>query len=78
MQQLTRNVFVETRSRGCNHRFVTTSEEIVIIESLHKPSDALLKPLLRSIREVRQTEGGGEIHDGITTTPASHLFFLAW
>jgi len=41
MQQLTRNVFVETRIRGCNHGFVTTSDGLVMIDSPHKPSDAL-------------------------------------
>ena len=41
MEQLTRNVFVETRIRGCNHGFVTTSDGIVMIDSPHKPSDAL-------------------------------------
>jgi glyoxylase-like metal-dependent hydrolase (beta-lactamase superfamily II) len=41
MQQLTSNVFVETQLRGCNHGFVTTSEGVVMIDSPHKPSDAL-------------------------------------
>ena len=41
MQQLTRNVFVETQIRGCNHGIVTTSDGIVMIDSPHKPSDAL-------------------------------------
>ena len=41
MQQLTSNVFVETQIRGCNHGFVTTSEGIVMIDTPHKPSDAL-------------------------------------
>ena len=41
MQQLTRNVFVETQVRGCNFGFVTTSDGIVMIDSPHKPSDAL-------------------------------------
>ena len=41
MQQLSRNVFVETRIRGCNHGFVTTSDGVVMIDSPHKPSDAL-------------------------------------
>jgi len=41
MQQLTRNVFVETGIRGCNHGFVTTNDGIVMIDSPHKPSDAL-------------------------------------
>jgi cyclase len=41
MQQLSKNVFVETGIRGCNHGFVTTSDGIVMIDSPHKPSDAL-------------------------------------
>ena len=41
MQQLTRNVFVETQVRGCNFGFVTTADGIVMIDSPHKPSDAL-------------------------------------
>ena len=41
MQQLTGNVFVETHIRGCNHGFATTSDGIVMIDSPHKPSDAL-------------------------------------
>jgi glyoxylase-like metal-dependent hydrolase (beta-lactamase superfamily II) len=41
MQQLTSNVFVETQIRGCNHGFVTTSDGIVMIDTPHKPSDAL-------------------------------------
>jgi cyclase len=41
MKQLTSNVFVETQVRGCDHGFVTTSDGIVMIDSPHKPSDAL-------------------------------------
>ena len=41
MRQLTSNVYVETELRGCNHGFVTTSEGVVMIDSPHKPSDAL-------------------------------------
>jgi len=41
VQQLTRNVFVETQVRGCNFGFVTTADGIVMIDSPHKPSDAL-------------------------------------
>jgi len=41
MPQLTSNVFAETHIRGCNHGFVTTSDGIVMIDSPHKPSDAL-------------------------------------
>ena len=32
MQQLTRNVFVETQIRGRNHGFVTTSGGVVMID----------------------------------------------
>ena len=41
MHQLTSNVFVETQIRGCNHGFVTTTDGIVLIDTPHKPSDAL-------------------------------------
>ncbi len=41
MRQLTSNVYVETEVRGCNHGFVTTSEGVVMIDSPHKPTDAL-------------------------------------
>lgn len=41
MQQLTRNVFVETGVKGCNFGYVTTSDGIVMLDSPHKPSDAL-------------------------------------
>ena len=41
MHQLTKNVYVETCIRGCNHGFVTTSDGVVLIDTPHKPSDAL-------------------------------------
>jgi glyoxylase-like metal-dependent hydrolase (beta-lactamase superfamily II) len=41
MQQLTSNVFVETQVKGCNFGFVTTSDGIVMIDSPHKPTDAM-------------------------------------
>ena len=41
MEQITANVFMENQIRGCNHGFVTTSDGIVMIDSPHKPSDAL-------------------------------------
>ena len=54
MQQLTSNVFVETQVRGCNHGFVTTSDGIVMIDSPHKPSDALrLKAEIQNRGELR-------------------------
>ena len=41
MKQLSANVFVETGLRGANHGFVITSEGIVLIDTPHKPSDAV-------------------------------------
>ncbi len=41
MRQLTKNVIVETQIRGCNHGFVVTSDGIVLIDTPHKPSDAV-------------------------------------
>jgi cyclase len=41
MKQLTANVFIETELKGANHGFVTTSDGIVLIDTPHKPSDAL-------------------------------------
>jgi glyoxylase-like metal-dependent hydrolase (beta-lactamase superfamily II) len=41
MQQLTKNVFVETGVRGCNHGFVKTTDGIVMIDTPQKPTDAL-------------------------------------
>ena len=41
MQQLTKNVFVETGVRGCNHGFVKTACGIVMIDTPQKPTDAL-------------------------------------
>lgn len=41
MQQLTKNVFVETGVRGCNHGFVKTADGIVMIDTPQKPTDAL-------------------------------------
>src|SRR4029450_288668 len=41
MKQLTANVFVETGLRGANHGGGTTSDGIVMIDTPHKPSDAL-------------------------------------
>jgi glyoxylase-like metal-dependent hydrolase (beta-lactamase superfamily II) len=41
MQQLTRNVLVETGLKGANHGLVTTSDGLVLIDTPHKPSDAV-------------------------------------
>src|SRR5436190_15596784 len=65
MQQLTKNVFVETGIRGCNHGFVTTSDGIVMIDSPHKPSDALklkaeIARRLGRLRYIINTEPHGD------------------
>ena len=41
MEQLTANVFVDTQKKGANHGIVETSEGLVLIDTPHKPSDAL-------------------------------------
>lgn len=41
MKQLTANVFVETKLKGANHGIVATSDGIVLIDTPHKPSDAM-------------------------------------
>ena len=41
MKQLTANVFVETGLKGANHGLVMTSDGIVLIDTPHKPSDAV-------------------------------------
>ena len=41
MKQLTANVFVETELKGANHGIVITSDGIVLIDTPHKPSDAV-------------------------------------
>ena len=41
MEQLTANVFIETGLKGANHGVVTTSDGLVLIDTPHKPSDAV-------------------------------------
>jgi cyclase len=41
MQKLTDNIFVETGLKGANHGFVMTSDGVVLIDTPHKPSDAV-------------------------------------
>src|SRR5690606_11993771 len=64
MKQLTRNLYVETAIRGCNHGFVTTSDGVVMVAGRQKPSDALTpKPALdthRPLRYSRSTEPHGD------------------
>jgi len=64
MKQLTRNVFVETGLRGSNHGLVTTSDGVVLIDTPHKPSDALrLKAEIATrgpLRYILNTEPHGD------------------
>ncbi len=64
MKQLTSNVFVETEIRGCNHGFVTTSDGVVLIDTPHKPSDAIkLKAEIQNrgpLRYIINTEPHGD------------------
>lgn len=64
MQQLTRNLFVETRMRGANHGFVVTTDGVVLIDTPHKPSDALkLKAEIAKhgpVRYILNTEPHGD------------------
>ena len=61
MKQLSANVFVETGLRGANHGFVITSEGIVLIDTPHKPSDA--------IRLRAEIERRGQLRYIINTEP---------
>ena len=53
MKQLTDNVFVETGLKGANHGLVTTSDGVVLIDTPHKPSDALR--LIFLLLDIRRT-----------------------
>src|SRR5687767_15978920 len=61
MEQLTANVFVETELKGANHGIVTTSDGIVLVDTPHKPSDAM--------RLKGEIEGRGRLRYIINTEP---------
>jgi len=61
MQQLTKNVFVETQTRGANHGIITTSDGLVMIDSPQKPSDA--------VKLKAEIEGRGPLRYIINTEP---------
>jgi cyclase len=63
MQQLTQNVFVETGLKGANHGIVTTSDGLVLIDTPHKPSDA--------VRLRAEIEKRGKLRFIINTEPHS-------
>jgi glyoxylase-like metal-dependent hydrolase (beta-lactamase superfamily II) len=61
MKQLTANVLVETQQKGANHGLVTTSDGIVLIDTPHKPSDA--------VRLKAEIERRGQLRYIINTEP---------
>ena len=63
MQQLTSNVLVETQQKGANHGLVTTSDGLVLIDTPHKPSDA--------VRLRAEIERRGRLRYIINTEPHS-------
>ena len=54
MKQISDNVFVDNERRGSNHGYVTTTDGIVLIDTPHKPTDALrLRAEIEAIGPVR-------------------------
>src|SRR5258708_36205607 len=64
MEQLTANVFIETGLKGANHGVVTTSDGVVLIDTPHKPSDAVRwkgeSERLGRLRYINNTEAHGD------------------
>ena len=63
MQQLTANISIETRQKGANHGLVTTTGGLVLIDTPHKPSDA--------VRLRAEIERRGKLRYIINTEPHS-------
>src|SRR5258706_1989292 len=63
MRQLTANILIETQQKGTNHGIVTTSDGIVLIDTPHRPSDA--------VRLRAEIEQRGELRYIINTEPHS-------
>jgi len=61
MQQLTSNVHIETQQKGANHGLVTTSDGLVLIDTPHRPSDA--------VRLKAEIERRGKLRYIINTEP---------
>ena len=71
MQQLTASVWAETSLRGANHGLVSTSDGIVLIDTPHKPSDALalraeIERRGQPLRYIMNTEPHGDHWTGNT------------
>jgi glyoxylase-like metal-dependent hydrolase (beta-lactamase superfamily II) len=63
MQQISDNVLIETQQKGANHGLVATSEGLVVIDTPHKPSDA--------VRLKAEIERRGRLRYIINTEPHS-------
>jgi cyclase len=67
MEQVTANVFTETKLRGCNPSYVTTSDGVVVVDTPQLPTRAL------AMR--REAEGHGAIRYVINTEHhVDHIF----
>jgi cyclase len=71
MEQVTRNVWTETRLRGCNPSYVVTSDGVVVIDTPQLPTKAV------AMR--REAEGHGPIRYLVNTEHhVDHIFGNYW
>jgi cyclase len=67
MENVTRNIFTETKLRGCNPSFVTTSDGVVVIDTPQLPT--------RAVQMRKDAEEYGEIRYVINTEHhVDHIF----
>lgn len=67
MEQVTRNVYTDTKLRGCNPSFVTTSDGVVVIDTPQLPT--------RAVAMRREAEANGPIRYLINTEQhVDHIF----
>jgi cyclase len=67
MEQVTANVFTETKLRGCNPSYVTTSDGVVVVDTPQLPT--------RAVAMRREAEGHGAIRYVINTEHhVDHIF----
>ena len=71
MEQLTRNIWTETRLRGCNPSFVTTSDGVVVIDTPQLPT--------RAVAMRHEAEAHGPIRYLVNTEHhVDHIFGNHW
>jgi cyclase len=71
MEQVTRNVWTETKLRGCNPSYVATSDGVVVVDTPQLPSKAV------AMR--REAEGHGPIRYLVNTEHhVDHIFGNYW